>query len=384
MSFRNRIAFLFRLTSACAVVLVCTQLLSAQSTNQNYPTPITTNEIGGTIKARDVGDNRVTSFYYQFDTNQGDLFINLLTKNFTGDIDVFTMTGLMPLAKIAVYADYGDNETGRVLYFRKPERLILRVQGRTPSDDPATFRIKFAGSFMASRLAEPTADPELPTVASKNESGIRVNSVGTIVEVIPKPTPTPRAVATVTEEKPEPTKSEAEVKTDTEVKTAATTEPTPTSEEPRKKLEVTVTDTIPDKSVSAETRPGTRRNARGQRRTPPKPAATAPAETVAETPSEKPPVTPPTEPATTATETPTTTSTTARRGAKSTKPAEAKSPDPLANINLVISFKDGSSIQRPMNEVLRFSVDKGVLTVIAKDGSIGRYSILDVAKVTIE
>jgi hypothetical protein len=37
-----------------------------------------------------------------------------------------------------------------------------------------------------------------------------------------------------------------------------------------------------------------------------------------------------------------------------------------------------------MNEVLRFSVDKGVLTVISRDGSIGRYSILDVEKVTIQ
>ena len=36
-----------------------------------------------------------------------------------------------------------------------------------------------------------------------------------------------------------------------------------------------------------------------------------------------------------------------------------------------------------MSEVSKFSVDKGVLTVIAKDGSIG-YSMLDVAKVTIE
>jgi hypothetical protein len=47
-------------------------------------------------------------------------------------------------------------------------------------------------------------------------------------------------------------------------------------------------------------------------------------------------------------------------------------------------FKDGTTIERPMSEVLRFTVDKGVLTVISKDGRIGRYSILDVAKVTIQ
>ena len=61
-----------------------------------------------------------------------------------------------------------------------------------------------------------------------------------------------------------------------------------------------------------------------------------------------------------------------------------KEPDPLEKVNLVILFKDGTTIQRPMSEVLRFTVDKGLLTVIAKDGSIGRYSILDVARVTIE
>jgi len=53
-------------------------------------------------------------------------------------------------------------------------------------------------------------------------------------------------------------------------------------------------------------------------------------------------------------------------------------------VNLVILFKDGSKIERPMTEVLRFTVDRGVLTVISRDGTVGRYSILDVAKVTIE
>ena len=66
---------------------------------------------------------------------------------------------------------------------------------------------------------------------------------------------------------------------------------------------------------------------------------------------------------------------------KATTPAE---PDPLEKVNLVIEFKDGTVLERPMSEVFRFTVDKGVLTVISKDGSIGRYSILDVAKLTIQ
>ena len=38
-----------------------------------------------------------------------------------------------------------------------------------------------------------------------------------------------------------------------------------------------------------------------------------------------------------------------------------------------------------MSEVSRVNVDnKGMLTIVSKDGTIGRYSILDVAKMTIE
>ena len=37
-----------------------------------------------------------------------------------------------------------------------------------------------------------------------------------------------------------------------------------------------------------------------------------------------------------------------------------------------------------MNEVMRVNVDKGILTVISKDGSVGRYTILEITKMTIE
>ena len=56
----------------------------------------------------------------------------------------------------------------------------------------------------------------------------------------------------------------------------------------------------------------------------------------------------------------------------------------LEKMNLVILFKDGAKIERPLSEVLRLSVDKGILTVISKNGSIGRYSILEIVKTTIE
>ncbi|MET0752116.1 MAG: hypothetical protein ABWZ66_02030, partial [Pyrinomonadaceae bacterium] len=72
---------------------------------------------------------------------------------------------------------------------------------------------------------------------------------------------------------------------------------------------------------------------------------------------------------------------TTKKTTKKVKPAE---PNPLENINLVVLFKDGTKIERPMSEVLRVNVDKGILTIVAKDGTIGRYSILDVAEMTIK
>ena len=118
---------------------------AAQSTDQNFPTPITSNEINGTIKARDVGDSRLTSYFYAFDGDQGDIFINVAIKNFTGDIDVFTAEALRPLTKMVIYADTDQTETGRLIYLRKGERLILRIEGRTPM----TTRRRFASNLAA-------------------------------------------------------------------------------------------------------------------------------------------------------------------------------------------------------------------------------------------
>ena len=343
--------FTYRIIIFVFAILLGPAAIFGQSSNQDYPTPVTSTEITGAIKARDIGDARLTTYYFQFDGDQGDLFINVVTRNFTGDIDVFTMGTLRPLTKIVVYADLAEHETGRVIYLRKPEKMILRVQGRTPGDDPATFRIKFAGSFLASSLPESTSQPELPSVSAGTQSGIRVNSVGTIVEVIPKATPAPPPpTVTADVEKSEPSKSDPETKETPATDTAAAVE------EPAKpKLEVVVTETTPKETTPA--RPTGRRSARNRRGAPPK--ETPPETPVADTPTE------PTRQGTTTT----------------TKDSEV---DPLANINLVISFKDGRQIQRPMSQVLRFSVDRGMLTVIGKDGGVGRYSILDVAKVTIE
>ncbi len=365
MQFKHQITVFF------SVLLFSAGFSYSQSSNQNFPTLVTTNEIVGTVPARDVGDSRLTTYYYGFDGDQGDVFINLVTKNFTGDIDVFLVSGLKSLTKVVVYADLAENETGRVIYLRKPEKLLLRIQGRSPNDDPASFRVKFAGSFVASKDAVTDGELELPIVVAENENGVRVNSVGTIVEVLPRPIPSPKStvvekqetdendVASVenndveTKKKKEDVKDERiDLKTPLEVVVSD-----PLSKETESVASKPVRSTIPKKRTvrSRKTRPKTEDKAQIDE---PKLIVDEPKVTSDKS-SDK---------------------------AETKKVAESKiiTPDPLGNINLVIVFKDGKTIQRPMSEVFRFSVDKGVLTVVSKNGSIGRYSIFEVSKVTIE
>ena len=311
-------------------------VICAQSSDQSFPTPVSSNEITGTIKARDIGDSRTTSYFYTFDGGQGDIFINVVTRNFSGDIDVFTADALQPLTKMVIYADAGINETGRVIYLRKGARLVLRVEGRSPNDDPASFRIKFAGSFVALAEQKTESAPSITSSGQIDETGVRVNSVGTIIAIPPKPkiirksdegpkvpVPTP---------KPETTAAPEILNTDQE---AIAVEKVAVD----KKTEVAAEGESEIKSEGSAVKAETKRAAR-RTKTPklPKPSAKV----------------------------------------------EEKKPDPLASIRLVIQLKDGQLIEHRMDQVLKFSVDKGVLTVISKDGNIRRYSLLDVAKVTIE
>lgn len=330
-------------------VLICSGTILSQSTDQMIPTPVTSSEINGQIAARDIGDARLTSFYYVFNGNRGDVFVNVVTKNFNGDIDIFTADALQPKTKITVYAGSSNNETGRVVYMRQPERLILRVQGRTPNDDPALFSIKFAGSFEplpASLIAEET---EKPKVETEINGAVRVNSVGTIIE----------EPATDPDEKSE-TASEEKASDETARKTDAAKREIPTVFDPTKKSEksmpedlsilnprVNASETgVPEKSekevtVNIEEKPDdTSAVVRIERET-------------EETPD----------------------------SAESEKAEETKR---LRNISLKVRLKTGARFERTMNEVLSVNVIKTVLTIVTSDGKIHEFSIFDVDKMTID
>ena len=367
------LAFTFVLVSLCA------SISTAQSTDQNFPTPVHVNEISGVIKARDIGDSRLTSHYFTFEGGQGDLFINVQTANFSGDVDVFAMPGLRPLTKMVMYAESNSSETGRVVYLRKPETILLRIQGRTPGDEEASYRVKFAGSFLASKTQD--VAPEVPKVDTETRSNVRVNSVGTILEVIPKATP-----AALEESAPvaEEAASEPAKKADEEVVTdSARKNKVSQSDELPPRQGVVITDPLAEKkmpetdkaneSVEAPARRNSRSRRNNRRESDPRKEQEAKSiesevedqmdRSVTETDA-----VPEKEP----------------KASKNSKAARPKPIDPMAGINLVIRFKNGGVIERPMTEVSKFTVERAVLTVISKDGSVGRYPMIEVSGVTIE
>ncbi|MEP6946752.1 MAG: hypothetical protein ABJA02_12605 [Acidobacteriota bacterium] len=286
----------------------------AQSSDQNYPTPITTSEIRGTIRARDIGDSRLTTHFYAFDGSQGDIFVNVQSKNFDGDIDIFTTDGLRSLARIVLYSDAGISETGRIVYLRKGERLLLRIQGRSPDDFPAAYTIKFAGSFVALEPDRRNGNPGVPKVSGDDAEGARLNSIGSVVER--------------NGEKPPPVSA-----------------PNNLPESSSKTDRSAVVKPVAKRPETTSSR-GTSENI-------------VPSRSPVKVPKPKPP-------------------------ASTTKAEVVAVLDPLASIRLTIELKSGELYERSMSDVLRFSTDKGMVTVISKDGKIVRYLITDIAKVTIQ
>ncbi len=300
--------------------------VSAQSTLQEFPTPVTTNQVSGTINARPIGDARLTTYFYTFDAVQGDVFINILTKNFNGDFDVFFAQGLRPISKIVALSGFGEYETGRVLYLRKPERLLLRIQGRTPDDLPATFQIKFAGSFVALNENDVPDAPEIPTVSR------------------------PQQPVTARRE---------------DVR-----EPPQRIEDPEEKEQAKVVEP-PAKPVDAEPEPVREipKRVQGDAATPePVPEVPKVAEREVETPEPK--ITKP------------------RVIVEDRTPEKGVEADKTVVVprilNLVIEFLDGSKIETPMTDVRRFTVDGGRLIIVRKDDRPRSYSMNDVLKVAIE
>lgn len=341
-------------TVTCGILLLfvlaaCAGYTRAQSTDIAWPSPVRSTEVQGTIPARDVGDARVTDHFYAFTGNPGDLLITVDSRNLNGDIDVFTFSGLRPLLKFTVYAGSSSPIT-KGIYLRKQESLILRVEGRTPNDDEAVYRLHFGGAFepiTSGPLAEhEDALEPASAAASSNKGDRRVSSAGARIDEPP---------AAVVE--------------------TATVEPTPvTSSEP--------------KSKPAAPRPTTRNSgargtaARRTRPVRPKPKAAEapkPGETVAkgttgETSTAE----------TSKTETPTAPARPPRRSksSRATRPPAPQEPDE-SGPRLIIETGDGTLVDRSMGGVRRVTVEGGQVVVIGKDGKIQRIPLASVVRMTI-
>jgi len=340
------------------VLCASTGTISGQSSDQNLPTAVLSNDVNGKIVALDVGDPRATRHFYAFAASAGDLLITVDSKNLNGDIDVFTAITFRPLMKTTLYASAQSAQITKGIYLRAHQILILRVEARTPNDDAGTYHIHFGGTFEPFSggipVAENTEPAESPT---EKASANRLSSVGA---TIPRP---PAEVTETAEARPSPEKPAEKTSTEPEAPKKETEKPAPTP---------------PSRRTAA------RAPRRGSR---PAPAKKQPAEKKTEsttkTETESPRIEPP------KTETPI-----EEKGAPAEKPTETTaatekqkpqeiSPPPVGT-RLVIEEKDGTRIERPMSTVRRVVVEGSTIVIVLKTGKIERINMSDVARMSIE
>ncbi|HKR02013.1 MAG TPA: hypothetical protein VJT09_15135 [Pyrinomonadaceae bacterium] len=293
----------------------------AQSTDIQYPTPVRSNEISGAIAPRDIGDPRLTRYFYSFTGTPGDLIVSVESRNLEGDVDVFTAGALRPLAKLSMYAGVAASGS-KTIYLRTRQPLILRVEARTPNDDQGSFRISFQGAFEPIGSEVPDPEPVTPTLSSTTaKPGRRVTATGARIEE-----PEPETTATNTQpETPAPANEtppgENPASTDTPA-TATATEPRPRSRTPS----------------TRRARNRRSRSPQATRRTP------APAES-------------------------------------STAPQPL---EPASGPRLIIETRDGMRVERYMTTVRRVTVERGQIVVVTTDGKIERQPMANVLRMAIE
>ena len=175
---QNRLIALF---NALALLLLLSISVAAQSTDMEYPTLVRSNELSGTIVPRDLGDPRLTRYFYSFTGTPGDLIVAVESRNLEGDVDVFTAATLRPLAKVSMYAGGTASNGSKTIYLKIREPLILRVEARTPNDNEGSFRIHFDGAFEPVSNDIPDREPVVPTVSS-TMNGRRVTATGARID----------------------------------------------------------------------------------------------------------------------------------------------------------------------------------------------------------
>lgn len=352
---RNSILFLMVLAGLCAVAPNCL----AQSSEQALPTPILTNEITGKIKPLDLGDARLTRHYYAFEGSPGDLLITIDSKNLNGDIDVFTAITFRPLMKTTVYASSQSPEVAKGIYLRAHQILILRVEARTPSDEPGAYHIRFGGTFERFSSGIPVAEASTAESEEAADKG-GANRLSSVGATIPRPATEKTETVETAEAKPSPSPEIAAEKPSEE--TAPAKKPTSST------------------SRRTTSRPPPRR---GTRPTPSKPTTSAKKTETAKTETAK----TETESSKTETEKPAEEKPAASEKSAETNPSSAKTTktqEAMPAARLIIEEKDGTRIDRPMSTVRRVTIEGNAIVIILKTGKIERIAMADVARMSIE
>jgi hypothetical protein len=323
MRLRKRFRQVLSWLSLVAALAVCA---AAQSTDQALPTPVFSNEISGRIKPLDLGDPRMTRHFYAFEGTPGDLLITVEGKNLNGDVDVFTAVTFRPLMKATFYADTQSPEVTKSLYLRATQILILRVEARTPNDDPGTYRIRFGGAFAKFSGGIPVAEPsEVDESEAERSSANRLSSVGA---TIPRPV----------EEKVEETKPET---------TTEETGPAKPEATPRRTTSRRTTSRNPRRTTRPAKKPPVKREPADSAKTEIKETEEKPSET-----------------------------------ADKEKSQEIV-PQTVAG-QLVVEKRDGTRIDRPMSSVRRVTIDGTAIVIVMKNGRIDRIPMSLVSRVGIE
>jgi hypothetical protein len=350
--------------AASLVLLLLVSLASAfaQSTDVRFPTAVEGSEIVGAVPARDIGDSRVTDHFYTFNGLPGDILITVESKNLNGDFDVFTAAELRPLLKVSVYAESPTLVTKNI-YLRKPESLILRIEGRTPNDDEGTYRIRFSGSFapLENRVLAAdtgTAKDGLPSARPGDRKTTRVSSSGAridepAVEVAAAPTPEP-TLATTSEE------------------STTTAKKTPAPRAPRvRRPSVRATGKKPTTKPADQAKNTDNASEDSSAKSTKSAAETTKSASEEDTPTET--------PVTIKRPTPRRPPPRSTRGtARTTKPEAT-----AENGRLIIEVKDGTRIEYLMSTVTRLTVENGEIVIVSEDGYTKRVPLTSVLRMSI-
>lgn len=316
---------------------------AAQSNDIEFPTPVRTNQISGTITPRDVGDARLTRYFFSLSSLPGDLVVTVESRNLNGDVDLFTAGALRPLAKLSMYAGEAASSSSKTVYFKREEALILRIEARSPNDSDGSFRISFTGAFAPIVGEAREAEPIVPAESQSTATGRKTKRVTATGARIDEP------IVETVEKTPEPAPSQ------TPAPEVAATEKTPEA------TPTATTDTETPAPPAART-PRTRR--------PRRPRASSRSSRNRPTPTVK-----ESQPPASSEQTP----------ADTNAAVATTTPDPAAlGPRLIIETRDGLRVERYMTNVRRVTVENGQIVVVLRTGKIERQPMTNVLKMSIE